>query len=58
MTQNNRETMQRALGIIEGASFGANSRVQDALALACDMLDSVLNDKEEQNRRSDHETCI
>lgn len=48
MTQENRETMQRALGIIEGASFGANSRVQNALALACEMLDNVLNDEEKQ----------
>lgn len=48
MTKSNRETMQRALGIIEGASFGANIRVQDALALACEMLDSVLNDEVEQ----------
>ena len=47
MKLNNRETMQRAVGIIEGASFGANTRVQDALALATELLDSVLNDEEE-----------
>lgn len=55
MKLTNRETMQRALGIIEGASFGAGSRVQDALALACELLDSVLNDEEEDgesNRRT------
>lgn len=46
MKLNNRETMQRAIGIIEGASFGASSRVQDALAIACDMLDEILNDEE------------
>ena len=47
MKLDNRETMQRAIGIIEGASWGASSRVQDALAVACEMLDAILNDKEE-----------
>lgn len=47
MKQRNRETIQRALGIIEGASYGASSRVQDALALASDLLDSILDDEEE-----------
>ncbi len=48
MTINNRETMQRAIGIIEGASYGANSRVQDALITAVEMLDTVLNAEEEK----------
>ena len=48
MTQNNRETMQRAIGVIEGALYGASERVQDALALAVELLDAVLNDKEEK----------
>ena len=48
MTLNNRETMQRAIGIIEGASYSVGSRAQDALITACEMLDSILNDKEEQ----------
>ena len=46
MTLKSRETMNRALGIIEGASYGASARVQDALALAVELLDSVLNDEE------------
>lgn len=46
MKQNNRETMQRAVGIIEGASYGANQRVQDALITAVEMIDVVLNDEE------------
>ena len=46
MTIENRETMQRAIGIIEGASYGANTRVQDALELACEMLDNVLQNEE------------
>lgn len=53
MTQENRETIQRALGIIEGAMYGASERVQDALALATEMLDSVLNSegKDEHSKR-------
>jgi hypothetical protein len=53
MTQENRETMQRALGIIEGTMYGASERVQDALALATELIDSVLNSegKDEQNRK-------
>jgi hypothetical protein len=53
MTQNNRETLQRAIGIIEGISYAASTRVQDALAIACDMLDSVLKDEEEHERSDD-----
>ena len=47
MKQINRETLQRAIGIIEGASFNAKGGVQDALALAVDLLDTILNDEEE-----------
>ena len=47
MTAENRETMQRAIGIIEGASYGASQRVQEALVLAEEMLEAVL-EKEEQ----------
>lgn len=45
MKRNNRETLQRAIGIIEGASYGAKSNVQDALATALEMLDAVLDDE-------------
>lgn len=48
MKLNNRETMQRAVGIIEGASWGAKPSVQEALALAIDLLDSILDDEEEK----------
>lgn len=50
MTRENRETMQRAIGIIEGASYGANSSVQDALCTALEMLDEVLKDEEKSER--------
>lgn len=47
MKTTNRETMERAIGIIEGASYCANQRVIDALSVAVEMLDTVLNDEEE-----------
>lgn len=48
MKLDNRETMQRAIGIIEGVSWGASQRVIDALSVATEMLDAVLNDKDEE----------
>lgn len=48
MTLENRESRQRAIGIIEGASWGANARVQDALAVAVEMLDGVLKEEAEK----------
>lgn len=45
MSNENRETIQRALGILEGVAYGAAERVQDAIALAVDMISEVL-DKE------------
>ena len=51
MKQSNRETLQRAIGIIEGASYGASERVQDALTLAAELLDAVLIDEEKQEER-------
>lgn len=53
MTQENRETMQRALGIIEGTMYGASERVRDALALATELIDSVMNSevKDEHSKR-------
>ena len=47
MKSANRETMERAIGIIEGASYGASQRVMDALTIAVEMLDTVLNDEED-----------
>lgn len=55
MKHTNRESMQRAIGIIEGASFGASIRVQDALAIAVDLLDDVLN-KEEDGSNEQNQT--
>lgn len=47
MTQNNRESKQRAVGIIEGVSFVVSEQAEDALAVAIEILVSVL-DKEEE----------
>lgn len=51
MTQENRETMQRAMGIIDGVSFCASTRVQDALALATEMIDSVMKSEVENEQQ-------
>ena len=50
MTRNNRENLQRAIGIIEGISYSAGTRVQDALCTACEILDDILRDEEKQER--------
>ena len=47
MTQENRETMQRAIGLIMGACFVAKPSVQLVLQTAIEMLDIVLDDDEE-----------
>lgn len=50
MTPENRETIQRAIGIIEGVAFTSTEATQEALFAATEMLDSVLNDKEKENQ--------
>lgn len=47
MTLKNKETIQRALGIIEGVAFGACDDAAAALGVAVEMIDGVL-DKEEE----------
>jgi len=51
MTQEQRETIQRAIGMIEGLSFVVKSPISDALACATDILDSVL-EKEKRNEKT------
>ena len=46
MTQNNRESIQRAVGIIEGVSFVVSEKVQDALVVVIEILDAVLEKEE------------
>ena len=47
MTKENRETMQRAIGIIEGISYSASAKVQDVLMLAVELFDEVLKKESE-----------
>ena len=42
MTQKNRETMQKAIGIIDGLSFVTSQSVADALEAVIEMLEEVL----------------
>ncbi len=48
MKATNRENLCRAVGIIEGASYGAAQRVIDAIDLAVNLIDSILDDDEEK----------
>lgn len=49
MTIKNRETMERAIGIIEGVSYGVNENVQTALICVCEMLDAILINEEKND---------
>ena len=46
MKQINRETLQRAIGIVEGVSFAVTGGAENALVAVVEMLDSVLTDEE------------
>ena len=41
LTLKEMETVQRAIGIVEGVSFGVSGEVASALVVAVEMLDSV-----------------
>jgi hypothetical protein len=47
MTQENREKMQRAIGIIEGVSWTLKTIQSDALREAVEILDEVLESESE-----------
>ena len=47
MKATNREILCRAVGILEGASYGAAERVIEAISIACELIDSVIDDDEE-----------
>lgn len=42
MTQENRENMHRAIGIIEGVSWCADDKIADALVTVCEILSAVM----------------
>ena len=49
MTLTNKEVLIRAVGIIEGVSWGSSEKVADALIAAVEMIDSVLNSEPVEN---------
>lgn len=48
MNQKNRETMQRAIGLVEGVAWVSDEKQSDALMAAVEMLDTVMKDEEEE----------
>lgn len=46
MTIKDKETMQRALGVIEGVTCGLSGAAASMLITAVEMIDSVLNSEE------------
>lgn len=46
MKPHNRETLQRAIGIIDGVSYAVKNPVGDALTAAIELLDQILDDEE------------
>ena len=48
MKTTNREVLCRTVGILEGVSYGAAQRVIDALAVAVELIDSVIDDDGEK----------
>ena len=53
MKLKNIETMQRAIGIIEGISWAStDARIADALLCVVEMLDSVMESEAKENDRT------
>ena len=46
MKQKNRETMERAIGFVEGLSWVGDEKVGNALVSLCEMLEGILKDEE------------
>ena len=46
MKQKNRETMERAIGIVEGLSWAEEGKMSEALVTVCEILDAVMKDEE------------
>lgn len=53
MTRTNVEVLNRAIGMIEGVSFVAPDKLQNALACVADMLEEILNDPEEEEAKKE-----
>ena len=48
MKQKNRETMERAIGFVEGLSWVGDEKVGNALVALCEMLKGILKDEVEE----------
>jgi hypothetical protein len=48
MKQKNRETMERAIGFVEGLSWAGDEKVGNALVVLCEMLEGILKDEVEE----------
>jgi hypothetical protein len=48
MTQENRELMERAIGIVEGVAWVSGDKESEALMAACEMFDSVMKSEEKE----------
>lgn len=46
MKQKNKETMERAIGFVEGLSWVGDEKVGNALVSLCEMLEGILKDEE------------
>jgi hypothetical protein len=49
MKLKNIETMQRAIGIIEGVAWVADQKTEDALVAVVEMLDGVIESEEKED---------
>lgn len=56
MKQKNKCLMERAIGILDGVSFCSDSKVADALVTAIEMLDSIVEDEETEDRHESKTT--
>ena len=48
MKQKNKETMERAIGFVEGLSWVGDGKVSNALVSLCEMLEGILKDEVEE----------
>jgi hypothetical protein len=48
MKQKNRETMERAIGFVEGLSCVGDEKVSNALVALLEMLEEILKDEESE----------
>jgi hypothetical protein len=52
MTQNNRETLQRAVGIVEGIAWAADEQRANALFAVAEMISTILDNEPTEHFRA------